>query len=949
MKLDALLQILKEYDQLLQTQALEGIQDIAGKVCTDNREIQTGDVFICIKGFKQDGHSFIPDARRKNAALIVCESEFPDSLPAIRVKDGRKAAALLAKVWFHNPSSQFRLVGVTGTNGKTTTSMLLFKAIRELGIPAGWIGTLGYYINEEQFSTMHTTPDIMELNRIFAEMAAQKVQYVIMEVSSHAIALDRVYGVEFDYCLFTNLSREHLDFHLNMEEYGATKLRLFESAIAHKAVALINIDDSFGLKIYADLKAQDAYIFSVGSTEADFQIRLDQPAHKSSWEQSRFALQSQEGVINLRSPLIGGFNIANLALSAATMSVMGFELRQIAQGLNSVKPVAGRFERIENERGIGVFVDYAHTPDALENVLKASRDLEHGRVLCMFGAGGDRDKGKRPLMLKAALKYADAVILTDDNPRTEDPNQIIRDIVSGCELWLPWWIIRDRRKAIRAILALAQPGDIVLLCGKGHETYQEIEGVRHHFDDAEVARECFSQPVQAKQELTELVLPVDKLLLEILYNLPALNSAAYQDPITYKYISTDSRTLKPGSVFFALTGANFDGHEYIKEVLKDPSNIALGQVTLAERSYYKEVSNSQSAMGDLLRKYLLMFDVYKIALTGSTGKSSTKELLEHIFSTQAPTLKTEANENNLIGLCKTIQRIKPSDRYAIFELGTNAFGEIATLSDICAPDAAMILNIGPSHLEYLVDEEGVFKEKSALFNRSLDVRLYDADDPRFAAYRAKGKGVGMSEGADFRISAVSCDNYSCAFSLNDEHYELPYSMPYMVKNSSFAIAMGILAGIPVPAIKKALQDPVRLDLRMQIEILEYCILVADCYNANPVSMQSALEYWHKLAPDQYHVAILGDMLELGSQAAAYHDMIGAILAETGYDCLITVGELAARYHGLAANEKGLHFATVQDLIGDDAVQKIRKGSVILVKASHSIHLEKVLPIIRNRC
>lgn len=949
MKLGAVLQILKDHGQLVQTQSLDGIEDISGKVCTDNREIKSGDVFICIRGFKQDGHSFIPDVRRRNAALIVCESEFPDSLPAIRVLDGRKAAALIARIWFHDPSSQFRLVGVTGTNGKTTTSMLLFKAIRELGLAAGWIGTLGYYINDEQFSTNNTTPDILELNRIFADMAAQKVQYVIMEVSSHAIALDRVYGIEFDYCLFTNLSREHLDFHLNMEEYGATKLRLFDAAIAHKAVALINIDDSFGLKIYTDLKAQDAYVFSVGSKEADFQIRLDQPTHKNSWEQSRFALQSSEGVINLRSPLIGGFNIANLALSAATLSVMGFELRQIAQGLNSVKPVPGRFERIANDRGIGVFVDYAHTPDALENVLKASRELEHGRILCLFGAGGDRDKGKRPLMLKAALQYADAVIITDDNPRTEDPNQIVRDIVSGSELWLPWWIIRDRRTAIRAILNLAQPGDIVLLCGKGHETYQEIEGVRHHFDDAEVTKEHFSTYSQAKHDATELTLPVDVLMLDILYDLPVKTSAGYTDPVCYKYISTDSRTIQPGSVFFALTGANFNGHEYINDVLKDTSNIAFGQVTLAERSYYKEVSNSQSAMGDLLRKYLLMFDVYKIALTGSTGKSSTKELLGHIFSTQAPTLKTEANENNLIGLCKTIQRIRPADKYAIFELGTNAFGEIATLSAICSPDAAMILNIGPSHLEYLVDEEGVFKEKSTLFNRTLAIRLYDADDPRFAAYQAQGKGVGMSDKADFRISNVSCDSYSCAFALNGEHYELPYSMPYMVKNSAFAIAMGTLAGIPLPDIKKALQEPVRLDLRMQIEILEYCILVADCYNANPVSMQSAIEYWHKLAPDQHHVAILGDMLELGSQAATYHDMIGAILAETGYDCLITVGDLAARYHGLHSDLEGIHFATVEDLIKNDAVQNIKKGSVILVKASHSIHLEKALPIIRNRC
>lgn len=256
---------------------------------------------------------------------------------------------------------------------------------------------------------------------------------------------------------------------------------------------------------------------------------------------------------------------------------------------------------------------------------------------------------------------------------------------------------------------------------------------------------------------------------------------------------------------------------------------------------------------------------------------------------------------------------------------------------------------GPSHLQNLKDEEGVFREKSSLFDRSLDIRLYDADDNRFQIYKSKGKGVGRDESADFRITDIELSSFAGKFRLNGESYELPLAMPHMIKNSAFAIAMGSLAGIPHASIRNALQQPIRLDLRMQIEILEYCILIADCYNANPVSMQSAIEYWHRLAPDQEHVAILGDMLELGDQSATYHDMISTILQETGFDLLITVGDMAARYHGQDSATTGKHYPTVEDLITNESALEFKKGSVILVKGSHSIQLEKALPIIRNRC
>lgn len=946
MRLSEILDIFTQHGLLLESQALQGLDQIPGQVRTDNRQVQPGDIFVCIRGQVSDGHSFLGDARDKGAALAVCESEFADSHAAIRVKDARKAAALLAKLQFKDPSSSFRLIGITGTNGKTTTSMILFKAIRELGFSAGWIGTLGYWINEDHFETKHTTPDILELNGIFHRMAREGVKYVFMEVSSHALALDRVYGLEFDFCLFTNLSREHLDFHESMESYGRTKLQLFEPTLSGKAVGLINIDDAFGAEIFEDLKKRDAYVFSMGHARADYVIREDL-APAAAWDQSRFSLQCREGVINIRSALAGAFNVSNLALSAAALNLMGFEARQIQQGLNCVKAVKGRFEQVPNPHGIGVFVDYAHTPDALENVLRAARQMNPRRVLCLLGAGGERDRGKRPLMLKAALQYADAVIVTDDNPRRENPNSIIREIVAGADLWLPWWIIRDRRLAIRSLLNLAQPGDIVLICGKGHENYQEIDGERHHFDDAEEAANWLGSNEFGTINDDELALPVEKLALELLSGLQTEEKQGYEVPQAWSKISTDSRSIQPGSLFFALSGPNFDGNAYLGEVLRDDSNFGIGNIGSNGWDHYLRVETPLSLMAALHRKYLQMFDTYRVAITGSTGKSSTKELLAQVLSATGPTLKTQANANNVIGLCQTIARIRPRHQHAVFELGTNAFGEIAELAQICAPDAGIIINIGPSHLEFLIDEAGVFREKIALFDRPLEIRLYDGDDRRFESYAQLGKGVGFSDDAEFHLSELDCAGQSCSFLLNGEPFQTPHSAPWLAKNAAFAIALGMLREIPPDSIQSAISQPIQLENRLQREELPQRLLLVDCYNANPVSMQGAIEYWQLLEPQREHIAILGDMLELGEAAQHYHDMIGAILAEKGYDKLYTVGELSMRFHAQDSSLEKRHFATVEELLASGVLSEIQPGAVILVKASHSIHLEKLLPLLRS--
>ena len=943
-----ILDALKEHSLLVETANLEKLENWQGKVQTDNRKIKPGDIFVCIQGANFDGHNFINSALEKGAALIVCREINKKDIPYIKVKDSRKAAAVIARTVMLPEKITYTLIGITGTNGKTTTSLILYEALRNLGFRCGWIGTLGYYIEGKKFPSERTTPDIIELNEIFAQMIEAKVDYVVMEVSSHSLSLDRIYGVKFDYCLFSNLGYDHLDFHQTLENYGKAKMSFFEQGAKDGSISVINTTDSFGVQIRDMLKEKKAKVYSLGSNDAEFQY-LD---IKTDISKSSFKLVAENCEISVTSRLIGSFNIQNLGLAALTLYALGFSPEEIHHSLQDIPPVKGRLERVENNCNIGIFIDYAHTPEAIENVLKAVEDLPHKRILTLMGTGGDRDKGKRPLMLKSALNHSDVVIISDDNPRSENPEAIIKDIVSSTDIFLPWWIIRNRQQAITSIIRLAQKEDIVLICGKGSEDYQEIEGIRHHFNDREETLKALSEREAINKDDDELILPIDQTLLKLLLT-PNWEPEpkGYREPSSYYFLSTDSRSIKPGSVFIAIKGERYDGHSYLEDILKIKENCAIGEIPYplnqsSEKNRYYQVDNCLKAMGLISRKYLQLFPAKKIALTGSTGKTTCKELMAQVLQSSAPVLKTLANENNIIGLCKTIIRIKPEQQYAIFELGTNHFGEIAALAEVANPDIGIILNIGPSHLEYFGDEEGVFREKITLFKRPLALRLYPGDDYRFKCFANEGISIGYNENCDYRITQHKCYSENQSFYLNEDLWVLPYGAPHFALNSAFAIVLGLKLGIKKEKIQTALNEPIQLELRNQVEKRGTGLLILDCYNANPYSMQKALEYWQELNPELPHYAILGDMLELGESSIMYHQMISAMLSEMHYEQLITVGNYSRIFH--PENESPiLHYNTVEELIANRKLNSLPENAVILVKGSHAIQLERIIPILKG--
>lgn len=463
-------------------------KDIKG-INIDSRKIELGHLFIAIKGTQTDGHKYIERAIELGATAILLE-EMPTEpinkcITYIQVKSTEEAVGNVATTFYGNPSHHLKLVGVTGTNGKTTVATLLYNMFRKFGHKVGLLSTVCNYIDDEVIPADHTTPDPIALNELLAKMVAEGCEYAFMECSSHAIQQRRIGGLKFAGGLFTNLTRDHLDYHKTFDNYRNAKKMFFDD-LDKDAFAIINADDKNGMVMVQNCKAQ-IKTYSI-KRMADFRARI----LECHFEGMYLEIDGKEVGVQF----IGKFNVSNLLAVYGTAIMLGKKSEDILVALSTLKSVNGRLEPITSPEGYTAIVDYAHTPDALENVLMAIHEVldgKGGHVFTVCGAGGNRDKGKRPLMAIEAVKRSDRVILTSDNPRNEEPQAIIDDMLAGLDTTQKKKVlsISDRKEAIRTACMMAQKGDVILIAGKGHETYQEINGIKHHFDDHEVVREIF--------------------------------------------------------------------------------------------------------------------------------------------------------------------------------------------------------------------------------------------------------------------------------------------------------------------------------------------------------------------------------------------------------------------------------------------------------------------------
>ena len=488
--------ILSELIQAIEPLQVIGKTDVnVHAIQFDSRKVEAGDLFVAQAGTAVDGHTFIPSCVEKGASVIVLDNsqylaDTKDGVTYVLVKNSEQALGLLAHQWYGRPSEKLTLVGVTGTNGKTTIATLLYEMVRAMGYKAGLISTVVYYVDGTAYPSTHTTPDALALNALLAQMVEAGCRYAFMEVSSHSIAQERIAGLQFAGAMFTNLTRDHIDYHKTFDNYRDTKKRLFDG-LRKEAFAVTNAADKNGLVMTQNTRAK-VFTYST-QTMADHRGKI----LEEGFDGMLLSIDGQEVFV----PLVGRFNVSNLLCIYSAALCLGFEKTEVLRILSALKPVNGRFETIHSPKGWTAIIDYAHTPDAVENVISTINEILHNQTLkpsnsqtakliTVVGCGGNRDKGKLPMMAQIAKRGSQQLILTSDNPRDEEPADILKDMTDGLteDELRSTLVIEDRAAAIQTACTLAQKGDVILVAGKGHEDYQIIKGVKHHFDDHEVVR-----------------------------------------------------------------------------------------------------------------------------------------------------------------------------------------------------------------------------------------------------------------------------------------------------------------------------------------------------------------------------------------------------------------------------------------------------------------------------
>lgn len=972
-------------------------------IVTDSRQVTDGTLFVAVKGENFDGHDFISSAAELGSIAILIEEGSVDreaiaglNAAVFAVKSTREALARVAASMYDNPQDEMTLVGITGTNGKTTVTYLLEKVIKDQGEKVGVIGTVSYRyydcagVRHESAAPL-TTPDPLVLLRMLRHMADAGVGTVLMEVSSHALVQRRLGCIFFDIAAFTNLSHDHLDYHPSMEEYFQAKTQLFLEYLKPTGKAVVTFTESAEVQsnkwpsaLVQLLETNDVEYLSCGHQKGSI---VEPISVDIEIDQTRMTLRTANEEIPLVSPLVGRFNVDNIMTTLAISSALHFDMKKTVVSLKKATGAPGRLQRVFLTQSVSpqkvAFVDYAHTPDALLNVLKTLRALPHDRLICVFGCGGDRDISKRPEMGKIAAQLADIAIVTEDNPRTESSEQILGHILEGvrsteknrlqAEQLLGinqsgegYMVIADRRKAIRCAVQASGPQDVVVIAGKGHEKYQITNQGKRFFDDT---------------------LEVQEALLS--WDVDNVTRALGGDPdnrknnLCFQGICTDTRALQRGELFIALRGESFDGHDYVKRAVK----AGAGGLVIADNALFEDssdipifrVADTQKALGSLAgfrrRQLALLSKPKVIGVTGSTGKTTVKEMISSIFEKQWPdcetaplnrVLKTKGNFNNLIGLPLSLLPMELKHRVAVLEMGMNIPGEISQLAEIADPDISCIVNVHGAHLEGLGSIEGVAHEKAQLFSgtKKGGILVVNSDDPfvvEAAAYHDHKKIFYSTRNSpdkkvDLYVTDMACredGNMSFKLHIEKKAYQVNLGVPgeHNVANSLAAAAVGFAAGVSDDILISGLESFKASDKRLQIvnSKMGYSI-INDTYNANPVSMKAGLATLSAMK-GEIKIAVLGDMLELGKKGAEAHFNVGQVAGEAGLAYLFIVGnfakELAAGAADAGMAEDQIKIFTTKEEIPTRIKQLEQEGrltgnSWIFVKASRGMRLETVV-------
>jgi murE/murF fusion protein len=928
-----------------------------GAVRDDSRKVEKGDLFVAVKGLRSDGHAFVGTAIERGAAAIVVEHELADvKVPQVIVPSASKALGPLVGRLLGDPAKSLVLVGITGTNGKTTTTYLVESILAAAGKKPGVIGTVEYRWAGETHEAPYTTPTPQVLHETFAAMKAAGCTHVVMEVSSAALARDRLSGLDFAVGAFSNLTQEHLDVHGTMEAYRDAKRLLFRDHLAG-GTAVVNVDDPEGEGMAAAANAEVTKTLRVAIERPGAEIRVLFKESTVKGIAASFSTPRGDVAIEAK-PLIGEYNVANLALAVGIAEALDISHEHIAAGIAALRGVPGRVERVANHADLDILVDYAHTPDALRNVLTALRPLTRRRLICVFGCGGDRDPTKRPKMGAAVAELADLAIVTSDNPRTEDPRTIIDQILPAVPK--PFFVDVDRRAAIHAAIAEATPGDVVVIAGKGHEDYQIIGTTKNHFDDRE---EAAAAAVEREHRL------VAGLARD------AGGDVLGDGRLLVDRVVIDSRAVAPGALYVAVRGEKFDGHRFCLDAIKAgavavmvdkegkrwapaaaPELLAPELRTLKTAGIV--VADTRIALGKIARAHRRAWasdSKRLVAITGSAGKTTTKELTRAALAMSGTTHGAEGSLNNETGLPLTLLGLRLFHQFGVVEKGKRGMGQIEYLTKIAEPDIAVVVNAGSAHIELLGSTDAIAQAKSEIWigmKPTGHVIRPAGDDrlERWSRIHAPGaRHVTFGEGeADVRLVEYMPTPLGGRLKLDvfGELHDLELQLvgKHAAIDACAALAAAHAAGSSVASALAGLARALPASMRGEVVELGGRHVIVDCYNANPASMAAALQTLAERAHALPKVAVLGDMLELGDHAPAAHKEIGELAKKLGIK-VIALGDHAATVANAAGSES-MVVLTHEDA-ADAALAETEHGGWVLLKASRGMKLEGVLEAMKE--
>lgn len=935
---------------------------VTGALRTDSRLVQPGDGFIAWPGAATDARAHVAGALAKGAAACLVELAgaepyaFADERVAAYAQL-KAASGPLAAAYYGHPAAQLAVLAVTGTNGKTSTAWWLAQALSNLElsahIPCGLVGTLGIGLVPKLVTTGMTTPDPVLLQHTFRHFVDTGVAACAIEVSSIGIDEHRLDGTPVHTAIFTNFTQDHLDYHGTMDAYWQSKAQLFQWPGLQAAV--INMDDPQGAVLVQEVSRQ-VDLWTVSCT-GPARLMAQDIAYNA--QGLRYTVVEGDERHVLQTQMIGSYNVANLLGVMAAMRSIGVPLAAAVDACSRLSPVPGRMECLGAPGQPLAAVDYAHTPDALGQALQALRSLADqrgGKLWCVFGCGGDRDSLKRPLMGATAARYADQVVVTSDNPRSEKPDAIIGQILLGLKGCNTVMVEPDRARAIARALNRAAANDVLLIAGKGHEDYQEVAGQRLPFSDLAQVRNNIG--------LNDM--------MPLAQTLPWLGAARLvagdmdAGNVIFRRVHTDTRTLQTGDLFVALQGERFDANDFLQEAKAKGAVAAICQGDADARLLVAGlpglvVGDAKLALAALATGWRQQFSLPLIAVTGSNGKTTVTQMIASILKACQPDafLATQGNLNNDIGVPLTLLRLRRHHALAVVELGMNHPGEIATLAAMALPTVALVNNAQREHLEFMATVAAVAQENGAVIDALPvnGVAVFPSDDLFSQVWADKagpravlrfGEADVAHAPADIRCTEARWlgDAWQVAVvtPAGALHYALHIAGQHNVKNSLAAVACALAAGVSLASIAQGLSgfEPVKGRSRALLVHLNDrdITLVDDTYNANPDSVQAAIQVLAALPAPR--LLVLGDMGEVGDEGPQFHAEAGALARTLGIERLFTLGDLS-----MASSTRfgsGQHFADMPALQAAVLAALPEVGSV-LVKGSRFMKMERVVEAI----